>query len=340
MSKRRNKRENMKKKKKGKVRKTLFKLSFLTLFIAFLCYVILLIFLGTRSSWDGEERISFALHQVNKESGESRVFVVSYSPSEGTISVLEFPNRMKIETAGDYGHWRVESIFPFGENEGDGGNLLKMSLSAYLGIEIEGWIYSEVSSVFINDGKDFVGSLTEIIVDQLIGGSQRTDLLSWDGIRLLRGIRSVLPSRVTIVDLAESNTLSSELQPDGIIEYFSDAVLLDDLSSRLFSESRLKKENLTVMTLNSTQHDGLGRKAARLVENMGAKVVVVRDSDVHLEKSKLIINPEETEKTFTYLKLRQLFNIDEQNVEKVSDERSDITLIVGEDYWRSFAELN
>jgi hypothetical protein len=201
---------------------------------------------------------------------------------------------------------------------------------------VEGWIH------FITQDKideNNPGTSIANLLLRLIGERQSdTNLEVWDAIRLWKDIRAVLPGRETWIDLFDTQVLTEDIQPDGTTEYSSDAVLLDRLSKQYFSEKKIEKEGLSVIVFNSTEHSGLGKRAARTIENLGAKVIGVRDISEFYPDS-VITTSKEFEDSLTLEKIKQIFQVNKQELNGVGDERADLVLILGEEYWKSITEF-
>jgi hypothetical protein len=107
-------------------------------------------------------------------------------------------------------------------------------------------------------------------------------------------------------------------------------------STQLFRDELIRQEAFAVEILNATQQSGLAQKAAVFWENLGGRVIRVGDYKESLDRTKLIVNGE-VAKSYSFKVLKFFFNPDcllvEENVSRV-----DMSLVLGEDYWKIMAE--
>jgi len=96
-------------------------------------------------------------------------------------------------------------------------------------------------------------------------------------------------------------------------------------SPEWFLDPQIEKEDLSIEITNSTTTSGLGNKIAKIITNMGGKVVLVSSSQDELTKSIIYYN----EDSYTVRKLSKLLNIPIEKKELNSI--SDIVIKIGED---------
>lgn len=290
----------------------------------------------SQREWDSEERITVVIQVESYEAYEAQVFVFSYLPSQNTISLVSLPSDLKIEAVGDFGYWRVSSLFDLGNLEGDGGELLVRSVSRYLGTEIEGWIKSK--EVLLIDSSSVRKNLKRLIQQSFIG-SANSNLSLWDRLALFVSIGKVNSSGLKFIDLSNKSFLYSDPQPDGSSLLLSNPDELDNISVQLFGEPKFIEEGLSVAVFNGTNHSGLGNRVGRLLQNMEVEVVAVADNKELIDETKILAASEEVAGSFTVEKLVKLVNANSVVVEDTSSERAEVILVLGEDYWVSELEI-
>jgi hypothetical protein len=286
--------------------------------------------------WKGSDRITFAL-QVVRPSSSNEVYVVSYLSSKEKLAVVSFPEGMKIEAVGGFGSWRIESLYPLGEMEDKGGELLQRSLSEFFGVSVDGWVVTDSVDSKI-DESNVRKVLRQIFGFSLIGKS-KTNFGIWDLVRLWKAVSTVQLHNLKWVNLKNAGAVSEETLPDGSRSYIADLELLNQLSQDLFSYPEIVEEELTIAVLNATDHRGLGADVARIIRNIGGEVVTVSDSSRKQDKLSIITADEEVLKSLTAKSLAKTFLIERILIGDTSQQRADILVVVGEDYWEWLTRL-
>lgn len=293
-------------------------------------------FIYFQKSWDGKETVSLAIQLSDQSSGGEKVFLVGLSPKDNSLSVVAFPDEMKVETVGGYGLWRIEAIYALGDLEKSGGRLLQKSLSQYMGTEVEGFIKVDEPMSFTPESvkNDLVMMTTRLIFRRGESNFRLGDL-----ILILWQSRKVLPNRISWQRLTQSGILTTEIQPDGSETYFSHPDLLDELSLSFFSEPEMRLEAKSVIINNATEHGGLGSQGGRFIKNLGADLISVRDWQNRLPESEIVVADEGVLASFTLRKLKKVFEITRVSVDPQTSGRADISLVLGEDFWLRLTEL-
>lgn len=281
---------------------------------------------GKSQSWDGKSNINIVIKL-------STINVLSYNPHTQEIIILNIPDEVYLNLALGFGTYPARSIYKLGEGEKVpiGPRLLKETMSQTFGVPIDNYILIK---------QDSSSDLEKLIIDirqnpltsmGLISRSN-TDLTPLEYINFVVKVRSVRADRIRVVDLKNSSITQSQLLSDGSRALSFDPVRLDRLIQDEFTDARLNDESLSVAILNGTNHPRLAENAARLITNMGGRVVSVSNSQNKYIKSYVL-----GESSYTNSRLGQIFTIcsqcDINNPEKVSS-RAQITLILGEDYYQ------
>jgi len=286
--------------------------------------------------WKGDGRITIALKTGQSSSTSSGVYVVSFLESEKAVSVVSFPAGIQVDTSGGHGSWKIESLYPLGELNGKGGELLRRSLSEFLGVPIQGWIVDEKTDPALNR-EEVIRDLQQILGKSLFT-PKITNLSLWDGSRLLLTLLFTNTSVGDWVDLSQTKILTQRHLPDGSQSFSADPALVDRLSQQLFSQPQLIDEALSIAVVNATDHQGLGTRAARLIANSGGEIVGVSDRKQMSEETTIIVSGKKNLTSYSADFLSNQFLADHVSQGETSGERADLVLVVGEGYYRYFSE--
>jgi hypothetical protein len=278
-----------------------------------------LISIFRNSLWDGTERINFVLSAKNTT-------LVSFEPFEKTLTFLEIPNNTLLEVTRGYGEYQLGAIERLGEIE-KRNNLLGETLQENLALPVNGFIQNFSSQENEVNSRN---NLNNILSEGLIGKNQ-TNLSGWDIIRLWWQIRSVKEADVLIFNLEKRDLLIPKTLADKTKVFSLDAPIFDLKMQNLLPILALKKENFTFEIYNSTSFPGLADKSARILNNIGTRVVTTGNSETEINKC-LLKGNKSLEKTKTVEIVRKLFNCDWQETSESG--RADLSLIIGNDYFQ------
>lgn len=302
------------------------------LFLIALCFLVGKIFLSYRKRVWQKGRFNFVF-------AAEPVLVLSLSPREESLTVVLIPQNTYIEAARSFGLYRAEAIYPLGELDGMGGQLLKGSVQEFLGVPIEGYIRinpkfeyrnSKFSQEELIDLKKRVVSWRVFLKPQkalkFIRENLATDLTFWDMARIWLQAKKVGSGKVNLIDLEKSGVLSPFHLPDGQVGKIGDPLLIDNLLKDFFLEPTVRSEKIAVEVLNGTDTPGLAGRAARIITNMGGKVTHVGESQERFDRS-LLRGNKQVLGSLTAFKIRKLFDC------RVVEEGGEIlNLTVGREY--------
>lgn len=259
----------------------------------------LLIFLGikfarffSKSVWDGKNRINLVLI------GEKpALFSLNPPQKEGLFFFL--PPETFIEVAHGYGQYRIGAIPKLGELEGyGGGRLLGESVENTLEIPIDGFLSTPGFSQ--DNIKRFLLASFKFSLKK-----GETNLSKWDLLRLWWQVEKTRREKI----------ISSDWEK---------------ITPSLFKDSKIRQENYSLAVLNATSHLGLASKAARLIENIGGRVIKIGETE---NKEGAVESKKELKESYTVKKLEKIFNY--QWREKTGEDfGADIVLVVDENYWK------
>ena len=294
-----------------------------------LFFVFLLIFAGlgfnlyrsvTKGLWDGRNRFNLVLI------GE-QIAVFSLAPGEEAVSFLLIPGTTLVETIRGYGTYRINSVFNLGELDNGGGKLISGTIQDYLGLTIDGYARLEDGNI-------------EFVQQALVGllrNKGETNLTSWDLVRLWWQLKKIRPDRIKMVNLGETSACSEVVLADESSAIEIDSERVDRVVSQLFKDQKVRIEDLAVAVLNRTSHQGLAGRAARLITNIGGRVVEVGEAE-SLSVTKPgekceVQSAEKLRNSYTVKKLIRIFDCS-WGGEALGGHRAEVILILNEDYWQ------
>lgn len=279
------------------------------------------------SRWhDGQ--VNFVL-----STGESTA-IASLSANENQLNFLLLPGRLYFSLPGELGDYRLDSIYELGEiKREEGGVLLMASLQNLLGIPVEGFIRIEDFGRFETGSLAEADYLSSFFWQALIKKRKRTNFSFWDLIRLVLAVKKTGSLEFNFVDLEKTDILAERELADKSKVLEAEEEKLDVLIKRLFSERKIEEEGIEVGILNSTGHPGLARNLARMIENMGGRVIHLGNVKQPFSTSVIHYQEGEVEKSETMKRLMAATGFDSAKVADLGESRGEIEIIIGEDYW-------
>lgn len=254
--------------------------------------------------WKGEFNINLLIRARN-------LSLLSYSPSQGKIIMVDIPDQTFVEASRSFGKWQARSLFDLGGDE-----LLKDSMEDFFGQPIDGFL-SLSGNLRDKSTKEIVELLRKNPFEFLtILPDLKTDLTLMELIRLKFGFSSVRFDKLVNIDLEKRQVLQKSNLPDGSEVLIADSNMLD-LALVDLADPIIKKEHKTIAVLNATQKPFFAQKWARLVANMGGDVIITANAQKEVDKT---IAEGEVSKTLE--RLMQVFNIQCRDCDKIikSDE--------------------
>jgi len=307
--------------------------------IGLVLLIFLLLFLGvavfkiyrsvTRGLWDRQSQFNVVINPIKER---EPVLILGFDHPENLLHILLIPPGTYIETIHGYGSCRVESIYRLGELNKKGGQLLSESLQDYLGLPVDAFVAKLNLSTLDSQKTGFLGKL----LGSLLKGKEKTNLTSWDSLRLWWDFRNLPQDKIILVDLNQTSASQIIDLPDGAQARKIDSQRLSLIISQFFTDQRLKNEDLTLAVLNGTSHVGLANKMATLIKNIGGQVINVGEIEstkLKIKNSKCEIRSQKKDKnSYTTKKLMSVFGC-QWGGEDLENQRSDLVLIIGEGYW-------
>jgi len=279
----------------------------------------------SKSVWDGKNRINLVFCQP-------QIFIFSLNDPEQEAVVLFLPSQTFIEVIHGYGQYRAEAVYQLGEIENHrGGELLADSLQESLGIPVDGFAAISNFQFPISKDKPKDGILAAFRL--LLKGGQ-TNLTKWDLLRLWWEFRKIRQDKVVVVELEKTGVLAKTILPDGSEGFEIEPEKTEKIAQEILKDQKIRQEDLTIAILNGTSHSGLAEKGARIIKNIGGRVVEMGNT----ENGKCQIRGEKKfKKSYTVKKLMEIFRC-QWGGEDLGSHRAEVILILGEDYWKRLTE--
>ena len=269
---------------------------------------------------------------LSGENQEDQLLLVSFQPEERSVAVFLLPENLFLRASRDQGDYRASSLYQLDELEQAKGKLFKKALAENLGLIVD----ARASLSLVNDFNlrqlnetNFKGE-TSAFLFKLLRGKGETDLNTWDLFRLCLANLMAREGRIKLINLAQSQAITTDSLPDGSKVLRLDVPRVDRFVEEYFSDDALREENLDVAVLNATQFSGLAQKKARILGNLGTRVVKIDQYEGKLEVKNdcLLMGSESAVKSYTFFRLKTAFACDWQ-IQDVGWARSNLVLIFG-----------
>jgi len=291
----------------------------LTVFLILIFFLAFLkiIFLVKGSLWNENYRLNLIVKQADD------LVLMTLEPKEPLLTVLKIPPNLYLEVPYGYGNYQAQALSKLEAMEKKP-NLVLKTIQDNFAIYLDGQI--EIEGADLSSKKE-----TEKKILGLFFGKGKTNFSSWDILRLWWKIRSLKENEYKYLDIKKMALTTTQKLPDKSEIYLLDKATFDMKIQKIFVDPVVRLENLTVEILNGTDHPGLAEKAARILNNSSLSVVSTGNTDLKADKSYV-----ETEKklsqTRTITLVKNILNC--FWVEKRTERRADVTLIIGEDYFQ------
>lgn len=195
------------------------------------------------------------------------VTLLSLNPRQNSAVVVRFPDDLYFpEVIHGYGQYLVSSIFAAGELDKRGGETLAGSVSEYLAVPVDGYLWSD------REAFDLKGFFLD---PRLFGGKR--GISAWDLARFIWHWAILRPDRIKTFDLGK--VAVPLVLADGSTAKVIEPAELDSFLGGVFLEDSLRGEGWRVEVINTTKVAGLGARAVRLMTNIGLSVVNVDSSE-------------------------------------------------------------
>ncbi|MBI4130347.1 LytR C-terminal domain-containing protein [Candidatus Roizmanbacteria bacterium] len=221
-----------------------------------------------------------------------------YAYDRQHIQKIQLPEDVYLDVPGGYGFYKLKDIGPLSAVEKKGEELLLNSVMSTMGVPIESTV---------------------------------TTLPFWDRLVTLWITKMNHPVEDTI-DIADYPVFDTEKRNDGVEINKMDPRKIDVVLPKLFWESSLPAEDISVGVYNGGETAGLATVTSRLLERLGIRVVAVDNWEEQLSGNcELRVDPS-LSRSKTFIRLVSLFPRCEQK-EQTTEARFGIQLIVTDVPW-------
>ncbi len=286
-------------------------------------------------SWDGKTVLHLAIKA-------SEVAVLSYDPVEKSLNIVNVPADTYVEVPGGYGKWQTRAVYDIGQGEKQpiGAKLLTDSMASLVGLPLNGII--EVDENNPQTPYEFIKSLKEnpFSFDKKV----HTNLTGYELFNFALQVSRLRLDKITELNLKDFDLLTPTKLSDGSNVLVAEPQLLDNFVIDKLSEQKMRVEQIPVAVFNGTQTPGMATKVARMITNMGGNVIISTNAPFidstnspELQKSFIITSADTN--SYTFKRLKQIFNLDCSNnpkcdkmyVDKITS-RAQINVVVGKDF--------
>ncbi|MBI4040048.1 LytR C-terminal domain-containing protein [Candidatus Daviesbacteria bacterium] len=290
-------------------------------------------------TWDGTSTINLVVKA-------RYVYAVSFNPFNATATVLKIPDDTYLTVSRGFGRWPTSSIYDLGQSSKPpmGASLLKESIGLSFGVPVDGYLAIQGSLQDESFDKVLEGIRKNPLSGIRLISSTKTDLSFAEFFKLVWGLKDVRTDKIKYLDLGRSQITESILLPDKSRALGVDQIKLDQLIQKQFTDSRLSDDGLTVGVYNGTNQPGLAERVARILTNMGARVIITSNSPTSVGQSIVV-----GRSSYTKTRLTQVFapaclqgaiwplslltkSKCDIKSSPVQDLRADVSLILGDDY--------
>ena len=287
--------------------------------------------------WDGQSRVNLVVDAQN-------VYLVSFDPGEKKILVTRAPKETYVEAAYGFASYPFGAIYDLGEIEKRGGQVLAFTAQEFFATPIDGWIKTQSANgqekFEINNELSAKGQILKLLQDSIRPFEKeevvRTNLTLFDEVRLWRQIRQVRFDKVNFLDLEADGVLTDSSLPGGLAVKIPNLDELDSLLSPFLIDEAIREESLKIEVLNSTGKTGLGNRVVRLVTNLGGEVISLGNQEEKIDNCLIRVKKEDANRK-TVQRLQKIFSC-ELEESGLSESRSDLVLIIGDDYWQKLSQ--
>lgn len=301
----------------GSVKIVLFLL--LLLVVAGVCAVgILLRF----SSWDGQSSMTFLVVFEGGEDNAVRrpLAVVTLQPFDHSISSMELPEDLQIETLYGYGPYPSSALYGLMKLEHLPPTFLEQTIAFQFGIPARNIVFAGSTKQPMT-----VDMLSQSFWKQLF--FRETSTFPYlDRFKAWWFLSHVRKDKMTRVDLVSSGAVNNSTL---------DIIKSDEIVSKIFPDPLLQQEQVTVAVVNTTAEPKIATRVGRALFDMGINVVRVTDSRDGYPETHLVYTFSDHKRSLTSETIQHVFGMEPAQVSVdtaiTADYRADIVLLLGED---------
>lgn len=277
--------------------------------------------------WRGEERLTLAI-------ASQPPVLASWQPEIGVLTLVTLPPRLEVSSAFGYGRFPAENLFSLGEQKGLGGLVLAKTLEKELGVPVDGWLderglalfgYQDTSSVAEGKVRGIpLGSPLSYL--EIFKKPPDSNFTIFDRVKIIISMAATPQSKREILDLVELQVAQPTKLADGLEGFRLSQTKSDAVLQKKLSDLRVVREGVTVSVINTTQVAGTASKVARVVNGLGARVVLIDAKEQSLESCQVRYE-QRIGSSLTLRRITQLFACSQTLGEPAA---SEIEVVLGE----------
>lgn len=253
--------------------------------------------------------------------------VMIFNNSTQITYIYNIPIDFELDVPGKFSYEPVANILSIGKsiskNENEEYELLVSTLQKQFAFPIDRYLVVD-------------SSIQQDIQGFLFEGNRDVKF----DITLLKSLSSNISTNISGKELYYIYTFLSQLPKDKFIQKqlteanILDKSILDEELRDLTIDSNIAKEKLTIVVLNGSDKVGAANYTARVIENMGGRVVKVSNTQDEYQNSLIVTNDNTT---LTFREIAKYFNVknvvskDKSDIDDPELLRADIIVILGVD---------
>lgn len=300
-----------------------------------------------KSIWNGTNRVSFVLEsRSDKDPGDVRLAVFSYDPKLTRAIFLIIPENTMLDVPFGYETYQASSVYKLGEldKKRGGGRLLAKSIENTFGIVLDGYYVYDVKALsklprnkieVIDLKKKYFSwsGLFSSLINLFNDHSIDTNFSLRDKLHLWNTLRQLRLDQIAVYDLSDMQILADTELPDKSIVKIADKDLYDAFFDGYFYDSPIRSEKITIEIVNATDQERVASQFARLMEGVGANVMIKSTSDkVEDYNCRLYLNSENLKHSSIVAKLITIYKCSIGSDADKSSLHADIKVILGKGY--------
>ena len=306
----------------------------------------LVIFLSFKNGWDGVNRFTIVLQNIDKrnKATDYGLAVISVEPKMHQGVYLYLKPNFLMEAPYGYKTYPLYSIYKLGELDTlrGGGKLLKKAVESTIGIKTDRYLLfknkeamklpdtREKLSEFKRDNFRLITGLP--FIKTMITAGIVTDMSFWERLRFFWAVRNLRLDQMMYLDPTESAAGRKEELPDRTQIYTLDWELYDNFILNDFQDIRIREENFTIEVQNASGGEKIARQFARILNHMGAHVVFTTTAiETNKNYCQIKFYNAKARQSIIAQILKKDYNCREDN-QNINQSAADIKVVIGEGF--------
>lgn len=284
--------------------------------------------------WDGNRRFTVIFDT-------SPLMLVSVEPGAHTASFVIIPKDTFLIVPYNYGAYKVGSVYALGELDAQkgGGPLIMDTIRDVFGLPVDGYIKPNKEKDFgnlLDDFRSFKKSYFSIgnilgILHEAMNGKVSSNLSQPEILRFFWAVHALRTDQVHPIHLENLNILKETELADRSKVFVIDSGKFDKTIEGEFNENKIREENITLSVANATGKEGIASIVARIIMNMGGRVVVVGNEEKSKERCVIYVGNKNLENSYTIKRLSEYFRCS-VSTRPTTNSQSDVSILLGEKF--------